>query len=188
MSVKIKADLSSFKRLANMLQAAGSGASPAVNRAVNRTGDMAKAAMIRVLVPQTGLKPSVVRKALRSKRATASFGGQYVIESKGGDIRLKFFTARETRKGVSAAPRSARQTFAGTFIKGGRFPNRVGLKMGGHVFKRSGAARKPIELVRSGVFIPDEMISGASADAFFATAERVLPNRLAHELLRALGG
>lgn len=183
-----KVDLSSLKRFENMLAAAGKGAVPALNRAVNRAGDMAKTAMVRVLAPQTGLKPKVIRKALSSKKANATNGATYVIYSKGGDIRLKYFAARETRKGVSAAPFSNRQIFAGTFIKGGRFPNRVDIGMGGHVFKRTGAARKPIVLQRSGVFIPEEMISGASGAAFHSTAERVLPDRLAHELLRLLGG
>lgn len=187
MTPTIKVDVSSFKRLANMIQAASANAGPAMNRAVNRAGDMAKTAMIRTLAPQTGLRPKVIRKALRSKRASSLAGGSYVIESRGGDVRLKYFSARETRKGVSAAPWSQRQIFAGTFIKGGRFPNRVTLGMGGHVFKRTGAARKPIIAARSGVFIPEEMISGSSAAAFYATADRVLPERLAHELLRILG-
>lgn len=188
MPLSIKVDASGFKRFSNMLQAASANAGPAMNRAVNRAGDMAKTAMIKALVPQTGLKPKVIRKALRSKRASAVAGGTYVIESKGGDIRLKYFNARETRKGVSAAPWGQRQVFAGTFIKGGHFPNRVALAMGGHAFKRSGAARKPIVAARSGLFIPEEMISGASAGAFYATANRVLPERMAHELLRILGG
>ena len=184
--MQLKADLSGYTRLSNILAAAGKNTGPAVNRALNRAGDMAKTAMIRVLAPQTGLKPKVIRKALRSKRANAGNGASYVIESRGGDVRLKFFSARETKKGVSAAPWNSRQIFAGTFIKGGRFPNRVDLGKGGQVFKRSGSARYPIQVQKSGVFIPEEMIAGASAAAFYQVAETVLPNRLAHELLRII--
>lgn len=175
-----------ISRLQNMIAAAGKQAPGAINRALNRAGDMARTAMVRELVPQTGLKYGVIRRALRVDRATRVSGSVYVIRSKGGNIRLKFFKATETRKGATAAPRGSRRLFAGSFIKGGRFPNRVALKMGGNVFRRAGKARKSLVLVRSGVFIPEDMVSRASANAFFTISQTVLPRRLAHELLRIL--
>ena len=42
--------------------------------------------------------------------------------------------------------------------------------------------------MKSGLYIPDEMVSGASAAAFNAMAASDLPARLEHELGRVIGG
>jgi hypothetical protein len=169
-------------------------------RAVNHTGDKARTQMRRVLVTQTGLTMKTIRKAVTSKKAFN--GSNYEIKSKGGDVRLMFFGARETRKGVSAAPWNKRQVYAGTFMKGGQFatakqhagwhppltkPGRKDLKMGGAVLRRAGKGRLPLRGVKSGLFIPTEMVTGSSEAAFYSTVESQLPDRLAHELYRVLG-
>ncbi len=193
----VQVDAAAFMRLSNMLGAAGAGARHAIRRAINHTGDRAKTQMIRALTAQTGLKRGVIVRALRVTRAAhggaldgAGSGAlSYAIRSKGGNIALKHFRARETRAGVSAAPLGRRQVFAGTFIKGGAFPKRVALsKGGGHVFRRvAGARRLPVEKVRSGVFIPEQMTEGATADAFHAMVNAALPARMEHELGRIIG-
>lgn len=193
--IEVRIGAEDFARLGNMLAAAGPKARHAQRRAINRAGDMARTQMIRALTAQTGLKRAVIVRALRVSRAVhggaldgvGSGGLSYAIRSRGGDVSLKFFGARETRKGVSAAPFGKRRVFASTFIKGGRFPNRVALKMGGQVMARVGGARLPIQAQDSGVIIPEQMVEGATRAAFFSTVERVLPDRLAHELARILG-
>lgn len=60
-------------------------------------------------------------------------------------IPLKSFSAKETPKGVSARIWGKRTIYPGRFIRGGTFPGRVDLSMGGHVFVRSGKSRLPIE-------------------------------------------
>ncbi|MFT0875725.1 hypothetical protein VRZ08_04130 [Rhodopseudomonas sp. G2_2311] len=183
--LEIKYDTSSVSRMARTFASVGRQTRTVVLvRAVNHTGAKALTQMRRVLVPQTGLKGKTIRRAVASKKAFN--GGDFVIRSKGGNIRLKHFGARETKGGVSAAPWGVRRIFPHTFIKGGAFPKRVPLNMGGHVYKRIGKNRLPIEGGRSGLFIPEEMISGRSADAFRSTIERELPNRIAHELYRVL--
>lgn len=178
--------------MGNMVAAAGPKAPKAIMRAVNRTGDMAYTQMVRSLTKQSGMKHKVIRKALKkSKSWTGSSAGAgardaYVIHSQGGNVRLKYFKARETRKGVTAAPWNRRRLYAQHFIKAGRYPHRVGWQGGGHVYKREGSKRAPIVQVRSGLYIPDEMIKGASRDAFFSTIQSRLPERLRHELLRIL--
>lgn len=184
--IELKVDASSIARLGNMIAAAGKQSPHAIRRAVNHTGDKARTQMRKVLVNQTGLKRKTINKAVTSTRA--NFGGaSYVIKSKGGNIRLMFFKARETRKGVSAAPWNRRRVYAGSFMKGGRFPKRVSLNIGGAVLKRAGKARYPLSTMRSGLYIPEEMIKGQSQAAFYSTAERELPPRLLHELMRVLG-
>lgn len=177
-----------FERFASAIATLGSGRVAAIgNRAVNRAGDQSRTQVRRALTRQTGLKRVVIVKAVRATRSTAGTL-TYSMRSEGGDVALRFFAARETRKGVSAAPFGQRRIFDGAFIKGGRFPTRVDIGRGGHVFERAGAARLPIERQKSGVSIPAEMVRGATADVFTSTVERVLPQRLAHEISRATKG
>ncbi len=133
---------------------------------------------------QTGLKLRIIRKALVPTRASAS-RLEYRIKARGGDIALKYFSARETGKGVSANPFGKRKVFTSTFIKGGKFPSRVTLNMHGHVFARDGSDGMPIEKQKSGVILPNEMVQGASAEAWRSTVAKVLPRRVLHELRRA---
>lgn len=192
-------DAKAITRASNLFHAAGKDAPKALERAINHTGDKARTQVRRVLVKQTGLPMKTIRKAVFSKKAFD--GSNYEIKSRGGNVRLKYFKARETRKGVSAAPWGKRQIYPHTFIKGGLFPDakqrkawhpplaalgRKSLNMGGHVYKRTGKGRLPIEGGRSGLFIPAEMVSGTSEAVFYATVERELPDRLAHELYRVL--
>ncbi|MGQ2906728.1 MAG: phage tail protein [Aliihoeflea sp.] len=158
-----------------------------VNRVVNRTGDMARTQVRRELTGQTGLPLKTIVKAVavaRSQPGTLT----YRMTARGGDISLKFFRPRETRAGVVASPFGKRQVFGGTFIKGGRFPNRKGIVFLGHVMQRVGKARFPIKVVQSGVVIPNEMTTGATVRSFHSTVQRVMPQRLAHELRRLPGG
>lgn len=183
--MQINYDFRPVLKISNALKAAGKQVPLILNRAINHTGDKARNQMRTVLVGQTGLKRKTLVKAVKSRKAFGA--GAYTIYAKGGDVRLKYFGARETRAGVSAAPWNKRRVFGGTFIKGGRFPKRVALSMGGHVFKRAGSGRLPIEGGRSGLFIPEEMVSGQSEAAFNSTVDRDLPGRIAHELYRVLG-
>ena len=181
-SLEVTIDTSSLLRIGNMLRAAGKMAPVAIARALNHSGDKARTAMIRAETAQTGLKRKVIAAALKSKRAAQQGGLSYTITSRGGNVRLKFFSARETRKGVSAAPWNARQVYAGTFMKGGRFPNRVAAGLHGNVFVRTGKSRLPIRMVKSGLFIPTEMVTGQTAAAFHTTVAISLEARLSHEL------
>lgn len=186
--LEVKADAAQLQRIANLIGAAGKNAPAAIARAVNHTGDKARTQMTRALTVQTGLKRQTIVRALRVTRASQS-SLSYGIRSAGGDVSLKYFGARETRAGVSAAPWGRRRVYAGTFLKGGRFPRRVAItKLHGQVMERTGAGRLPIAKQKSGLFIPQEMVTGATAAAFREVAERDLPDRLAHELLRVIGG
>ena len=158
-------------------------------RAVNRTGDMAKTQVVRALTRQTGLKrPTIVKTIGNPKKA--NFGDlSYEMRAKGGDVSLKYFAAREIRRGTSAAPFGKRQVFAGAFMRGGVFPKRVVAKrLNGHVFEREGKARLPISKLKSGVVIPAEMVKGETAQAFGRSVSANLPRRIEHELRRLTGG
>jgi hypothetical protein len=181
--IRVNVDAAQLAGFATSLRKAGKSSGLVLTRAINHTGRKAVTEMRKVLLVQTGLKSATIRRAVTS----SSTPGQFVIRSRGGNIALKYFGARETRKGVSAAPWGARRIYPLTFIKGGRFPNRVALNMGGHVFRRVGSSRLPIEGGKSGLFIPTEMVSGQSATAFYAVVDRDLSGRIAHELYRVMG-
>ncbi|MGU3665820.1 hypothetical protein ACLBX9_16700 [Methylobacterium sp. A49B] len=193
-------DASALARLGNQIGAAGKGAPLALARAINHTGAKAKTQMVRALVPQTGLKRRTIVKALRENKASAG-SLTYTIKSHGGNIRLKYFGARETRAGVSAAPWNVRSVWQGSFMKAGWWPHRVvKSNWNGQVFERAGSITGNMRagsqtrrmdrftVVKSGLFIPDEMVQGASAAAFNSTAAADLPARLERELGRILGG
>ena len=176
------------------IEAIGKNADGAIARAVNHTGDKAKTAVTRALVAQTGLRRKTIVAFLKVKRASATKGTvTYALRGRGGNISLKYFGARETTAGVSAAPLGQRMVFAGTFMKAGRFPKRVDKpNWNGQVFRRAGgstgAGKDKLEKVRSGVLLPDQLVSGASAEAFRQVVNSDLPARLDHELRRVLAG
>lgn len=173
-------------RFSNMIKAlSGRQVMQAENRAINRAGDMARTAMVPKLRQQTGLKAKTVRSALRVTRSSWQTLA-YTITVRGGDIKLKHFAARETLKGVSANPFGQRKRFAGSFIMGGKFPNRKPLNLGGQVFKRIGKKRKPVETVRSGVVLPEEVVKGETIAAFQTVGAAKLEERMTHELNRLL--
>lgn len=178
-------DVSGVVRFENMIGALGKDGRKAMQRGLARAGDMARTQVIRALTAQTGLKRKVIVKAVKVKRPNYD-DLTYEMRARGGDISLKYFAPRETRAGVSAKPFNQRRVFPGTFMKGGRFPNRVPTrKLGGHVWKRIGKGRD-IELQDSGVIIPQEMVSGETASTFTSTIARVLPQRVEHELARLM--
>ncbi len=95
----------------------------------------------------------------------------YTLSTKGGDISLKYFKARENASRCNRCAFGIRKLFAGTFMKGGRFPKRVAAKpLHGHVYKRigekvtaskgryKGKMRQGLEFQDSGVIIPAEML------------------------------
>ena len=180
----LEIDARQIDHLAALFKLAQEKAPAAIGRAIRRTGDQTATRVVRSLTKQTGLKRQVIARAVKKMPA----GMTYRLKTRGGNVALKYFGARETHKGVSAAPWNRRRVFASTFIKGGRFPKRVGLKLGGQVFARTGTRRVPIAKQKSGLFIPKEMISGATAAEFLNAVRTLLPPRLQHEIGAILGG
>lgn len=180
--LRLEVDARAFARLGNAWQAAGKNAPVALAWGINAVGRKALTQMRRALVGQTGMKYGVFVRALKAKNASAG-NLEFRITSRGGNVRLKFFSPKETRAGTTAAPWGKRTLYGGAFMKGGRFPNRVALRMGrGNVFKRVGRSRLPIRVERSGLYIPDEMITGASKASF----DKVTSTDLEAAAVRAL--
>lgn len=188
MDIRISFSNDVLARYGNQMAAIGAGgAETALKRAMVHTGRKARTEVLRALTTQTGLPRGVLARAVRIVPGDAGTLSM-VLRSQGGNVRLKYFKARETRRGVSAAPWNKRSIFAGTFMKAGwfRFGRVVKPNWNGQVFRR-GASGK-FEVVRSGVFIPTEMLQGDTAQAWRDVIERDLVSRVGHELGRMLPG
>lgn len=180
--IEMKVDITALAAFANRLQQAKQHMPAELASVVQQVGPIATSQMKRVLPAQTGLKFKTINKALKGRGR----GTRYEIVSKGGDIRLKFFNARETAKGVTAAPWNSRRLYPATFIKAGWWPNRTKPIGGGHVFQRVGSKKLPIQQVRSGLFIPNEMVTGKSAVVFYGTVDAQLGPALERVLFKGL--
>lgn len=174
----------------DFLQIAGGKGKLALQRALNHTGPKARTQVIAALTPQTGLKRRTIASAVKRVKGDAE-QLSYVLETRGGDIGLKHFNARETRAGVSSAPRGQRAVYAGTFQRAGWWRSGRVVKPGwnGQVFRV--AARVPNGMdkfakAKSGVFIPEEMLTGRTVDAWQRVMDRDLEPRVRHELARLL--
>lgn len=148
-------------------------------RIVNQVGDRSKTQVIRVLTKQTGLPRRTIVKAVGDPTRANGRQLSYEMMTRGGNIRLKYLAPRETRAGVTAIPWGKRTLFAGTFMKGGRFPNRKTVaKFDGHVYRRLNSSGTKITQARSGMFIPVEMTRDATRAAFERTAAPLLKIRV----------
>lgn len=158
-------------------------------RIVNQVGNRAKTIVIRTLTAQTGLPRKTIVAAVGNP-ATARANGRlsYEMTTRGGFIRLKYLSPRETRLGVVAKPFGQPKLYAGAFMKGGRFPKRVAVPaFKGHVMQRNDVAGRKLSQVRSLVRIPHEMTVGHTKAAFERTAAPLLRERVEAMLVKRFG-
>lgn len=156
-------------------------------RIVNQVGDRAKTQVVRNLVRQTGLPRKTIVKAVGDPNRAHAGRLSYTMVTRGGKIRLKYLAPRETPPGVTAKPWGKKQLFPGTFMKGGRFPDRkVVERFDGHVYRRLNKSGSRITQVRSGMTIPTEMTTGATKAAFERIAGPLLQQRVEAAIAKLL--
>ena len=156
-------------------------------RIINQVGDRSKTQVIRNLTKQTGLDRRVIVSAVGDPTRAHGSKLSYEMRTRGGNIRVKYLKARETEDGVMAKPFGRTTLYPGAFMKGGAFPNRKTVaKFDGHAFYRLNPRGTKITYVRSGVFIPQEMTSGATAAAFKRIAGPLLQERVNAAILKLL--
>ena len=137
-------------------------------RALNEAGGAIRQATVAAETAQTGLKQGTIDRAQKTDGAYAE-RLTFSIRSKGGNVRLKYFGAKEGGGGVTASPWRKKRFYRGAFITSGPRGRRApSPKLNGHVFRNveGGAWGGKIETVRSGLFIPTEMTKGATLRAF----------------------
>lgn len=105
-----------------------------------------------------------------------------IVRGSGSLIPLKVFSAKEKGSGVTAKIWGATRSYPGGFIYGGaKGAHNKDLGMGGHVFKRSGSSRFPIERI-PGASIAEAM----SQDAIMQANEAYGVERLEANVMRQL--
>ena len=145
----------------------------AMAAALNAAGSEIRKQTIDAETRQTGLKHDTIERAQVAQPASAGRLA-FNIRSKGGNVRLKYFGARETGSGVTADPWDAPHFYPQAFINSGWKDRRPSPKLNGQVYKRVGRKSMPIVQEKSGLFIPTEMTKGATAQAFEQTSRRAL--------------
>lgn len=162
-------------------------AQAAYARAINKAGRDASKAVAPALTAQTGLPKRTAPKVLRRNVLRAAPARlAYQITAKGGEVRLKFFKPRETRKGVTAAPWNSRQLFQSAFMRAGWWPSRVRKpNWNRQVFRRTPSGA--FENVKSGMFIPQELMEGQAASAWLRGGQ-TLQKHVAFEVRKATKG
>lgn len=115
-------------------------------------------------------------------KATAKFLETDIIGS-GTPLPLKFFKAKETKRGVTYTMFGKQEILPHGFIKGGRFPKRVDLKMGGNVFQRADGDQFPIAK-QEGPSIAKVMSKPEIANAIAQYASERLTKNIQRQLKR----
>ncbi len=167
-----------LSRYATRLEALASGEGRGVlAQALNEGGRAVRTATVIAETGQTGLPGETLERAQRELPADAG-SLSYTIWSEGGNVRLKYFGAREGGGGVTAHPWNRSTYYDRAFITSGPRGRRApSPKLGGHVYRSVGGGRRwggPISVVRSGLFIPVEMTKGQTAATFDKGAANVL--------------
>lgn len=189
--IKLTLEGKALARHTNALASLGEGgARKAMVRALNHTGAKAFTPVKRALARQTGIPYGMITAGVKQTKAyagSASGNGaklEHVITGSGKPLSLKYFRARQLRKGVVAAPWNQRRVFAGAFNTGGSFKTGRKIVMGGHVFVRTSRSRLPLEKLY-GPGIAPELVRDQVAKAHAAVFGDLAP-RLAHEISRLL--
>lgn len=148
-----------------------------LSQALNLEGFAARKSTVAAETGQTGLSNSTINRAQQAIEATAGRLDFWII-SRGGNVRLKFFHPSEGGGGVSATPWNRRTFYPGAFMMSGPKGHRkLSERLGGQVFEnvQGGKWGGKIRVKRSGLFIPHEMVSGATAGAFNAAVAVMAP-------------
>lgn len=182
-------------------------AGPLMARALNSAGEGLRRYTVVAEAAQTGLAGDVIDRAQQSMPASAGRLA-FTIVARGGNVRLKYFGAKEEGGGVTAHPWGLTSYYTNAFMKSGRLTNRFfapslngqvytpGLKNVSRKNDKAKAGRqhkgnsigswyRKIHADRSGLFIPTELTRGATKAAFEAGAAAALES-IAKQLFTAL--
>jgi hypothetical protein len=159
---------------------------------IEKIGHEVHQALISPMMAQTGLTHGTIPAALHDM---ADPGGlTYQIATRGGDISLRYFGAHEENGGVVASPRGKVTFYAGAFRRSGRDPRRMSPKLNTQVYMpdgngasireygkakgRGGSWWRKFHKVKSGVYIPQELLRGVALRTF----ETIVAARLEPEV------
>jgi hypothetical protein len=116
-----------------------------ISSAINETATFVAKRMSQEIRKELNVKAKDIKKSFKmSSRATKDLMRRNITLTKDSRLSLKYFGARQTKRGVSyqTSVKRGRKTIQGAFM--GPRPGQLAPKLNGHVFKRVGEARKPI--------------------------------------------
>ncbi|UNF39116.1 hypothetical protein [Bartonella krasnovii] len=156
----------------------------ALRNAVNTAAKQVERFTEKQVADLSSAQPKRVKKGVYIKeKATAKFLETDIIGS-GTPIPLKFFKAKETKRGVTYTLFGKKEILTHGFIKGGNFPKRVELKkMNGHVFQRVDSDKFPIAK-QEGPSIAKVMSKPEIANAIAQYASERLTKNIQRQLAR----
>ncbi|WP_455478695.1 hypothetical protein V3565_02225 [Bartonella sp. B10] len=156
----------------------------ALRNAVNTAAKQVERFIERKVSEVSSAKSKRVKQGVYVKtKATAKFPEADIIGS-GTSLPLKFFKAKETKRGVIYTMFGARKILPHGFIKGGKFPKRVNLRRGGgNVFQRAGGDQFPI-VKQEGVSIAEVMSKPEIAHFIVQHANERLTKNIQIQLAR----
>ncbi|WP_139413551.1 hypothetical protein [Bartonella mastomydis] len=155
----------------------------ALRNAINTSAKQVERFTEKQVADLSSAQPKRVKKGVYIKdKATAQFLETDIIGS-GTPIPLKFFKAKETKRGVTYKLFGKKQILPHGFIKGGSFPKRVDLKMGGNVFQKDDGDKFPIAK-QEGPSIATVMSKPEIANAIAQYASERLTKNIQRQLAR----
>lgn len=155
----------------------------ALRNAVNTAAKQVERFTEKQVADLSSAQSKRVKKGVYIKdKATAQFLETDIIGS-GTPIPLKFFKAKETKRGVTYKLFGKKQILPHGFIKGGSFPKRVDLKMGGNVFQKDDGDKFPIAK-QEGPSIAIVMSKPEIANAIAQYASERLTKNIQRQLAR----
>ncbi|GAA5110922.1 hypothetical protein [Bartonella jaculi] len=156
----------------------------ALRNAINTAAKQVERFTEKQVADVASAQPKRVKKGVYIKgKATAKFLETDIIGS-GTPIPLKFFKARETKRGVTYTMFGKKQILPHGFIKGGNFPKRVELKkLNGNVFQRADGDQFPIAK-QEGPSIAGVMSKPEIASAIVKKANERLIANIQYQLAR----
>lgn len=182
-----------LRRFDNQLKALGTGqAHKALARAVNRVTNTIHGRVIREVAKQSSIPVAIVRKQVNKRLVKPGSG--HALEGKiwatGSPLPLSVFKPKQFSWGVRVKVFGTMQRYPGWFINAGRWNSRNPIS-GQNVFMNTrglsatSGRRNAIEK-QFGPSVSEELIRGESARVFHEVAEKMLPERVSHELGRLL--
>ena len=133
--------------------------------ALGKAGDRGYTASKRSIAKELGLKQAVVAADMR-KKMPAQF--EFVVDSEGARLPLRYYSPRQTKKGVTARIYGRRILHPHAFII---------RRYDGNVYRRLTKRRFPIKKL-TGPAIPIEMVREHSVEAFRDALRKVFPAEL----------
>lgn len=185
MQVKLQFHDQILAKWGKQLQALGAGgAHKAMARALNAEGKKMKTAVQGAVAKQSSIPSRRVASALKVTQAGVNLGGDlsFTVTARDGHLPLKAFKPKQGAAGTSATVWGRRKLHGGAFM--GPRPGLIARGLGGHVMKRTGPNRLPIEKLW-GPAVPKEIVKDAAREAFEAAPAKVVA-RMERELKKVI--